>query len=31
VAVALDLLGEVELLRAENRMLKQRLGRFLLD
>lgn len=31
VAVALDLLGEVERLRAENRMLKQRLGRFLVE
>ncbi len=31
VAIALDLLGEVESLRAENRMLKQRLSRFLLE
>ncbi|MDB5982824.1 MAG: cbpM [Pseudomonas sp.] len=31
VAVALDLLNEVESLRAENRMLKQRLSRFLLE
>jgi chaperone modulatory protein CbpM len=31
VALALDLLSEVDRLRAENFMLKQRLGRFLLD
>ncbi|HEY0286613.1 MAG TPA: chaperone modulator CbpM [Pseudomonas sp.] len=31
VALALDLLDELERVRAENRMLKQRLGRFLLD
>ncbi|MDY7563173.1 chaperone modulator CbpM [Pseudomonas sp. 10B1] len=31
VALALDLLSQVERLRAENFMLKQRLGRFLLD
>jgi chaperone modulatory protein CbpM len=31
VALALDLLGELEQVRAENRMLRQRLGRFLLD
>ncbi len=29
VALALDLLDELDHLRAENRMLKQRLGRFL--
>ena len=29
VALALDLLNELEQVRAENRMLKQRLGRFL--
>jgi chaperone modulatory protein CbpM len=31
VALALDLLDELDHVRAENRMLKQRLGRFLLD
>ncbi|MNE30936.1 Chaperone modulatory protein CbpM [compost metagenome] len=31
VALALELLEEVQQLRAENRMLKQRLGRFLLE
>lgn len=31
VALALELLDELEQVRAENRMLKQRLGRFLLD
>ncbi|MGV8916486.1 MAG: chaperone modulator CbpM [Pseudomonas sp.] len=31
VALALELLDEVDALRAENRMLKQRLSRFLLD
>ncbi|MDD1968815.1 chaperone modulatory protein CbpM [Pseudomonas putida] len=31
VALALNLLDELEQVRAENRMLKQRLGRFLLD
>ncbi|MGC5699796.1 chaperone modulator CbpM [Pseudomonas sp. NFXW11] len=31
VALALDLLDEVRQLRAENQMLKQRLGRLLLD
>jgi chaperone modulatory protein CbpM len=31
VALALELLDELEHVRAENRMLKQRLGRFLLD
>jgi len=31
VALALELLDELENVRAENRMLKQRLGRFLLD
>lgn len=31
VALALDLLDELEHVRAENRMLKQRLGRFLVD
>lgn len=31
VALALDLLGELEHMRAENRMLRQRLGRFLQD
>lgn len=31
VALALDLLDEVERLRAENLMLKQRLGRFLVE
>ncbi|EPL05469.1 chaperone modulator CbpM [Pseudomonas sp. TH05] len=31
VALALDLLDEVRELRAENRMLKQRLGRLVLD
>ncbi|MGY2261525.1 chaperone modulator CbpM [Pseudomonas sp. SDO55104_S430] len=31
VALALDLLEEVQLLRAENRMLKQRLGRLVVE
>ncbi|MCP1421388.1 chaperone modulatory protein CbpM [Pseudomonas laurylsulfativorans] len=31
VALALDLLEEVQQLRAENRMLKQRLGRLVVD
>ncbi|MFJ5298287.1 chaperone modulator CbpM [Pseudomonas sp. NPDC088368] len=31
VALALNLLDELEQVRAENRMLKQRLGRFLQD
>ncbi len=31
VALALELLEELEQVRGENRMLKQRLGRFLLD
>ncbi|MCU7648877.1 chaperone modulator CbpM [Pseudomonas piscis] len=31
VALALDLLEEVQQLRAENRMLRQRLGRLLVD
>jgi chaperone modulatory protein CbpM len=31
VALALELLDELESVRAENRMLKQRLGRFLVD
>ncbi len=31
VALALDLLDALDHVRAENRMLKQRLGRFLLD
>ncbi|MFJ3482918.1 chaperone modulator CbpM [Pseudomonas sp. NPDC090202] len=31
VALALDLLDELEQVRAENRMLKQRLGRFIED
>ncbi|MEQ7920586.1 chaperone modulator CbpM [Xanthomonas sp. WHRI 1810A] len=31
VALALDLLDELDHVRAENRMLKQRLGRFLLE
>jgi chaperone modulatory protein CbpM len=31
VALALELLDELDNVRAENRMLRQRLGRFLLD
>ncbi|MNC74969.1 Chaperone modulatory protein CbpM [compost metagenome] len=31
VALALDLLEEVQQLRAENRMLKQRLGRLVVE